>query len=137
MKGWADIGCFHKPVIDTEHQYEAHFGYEQKPEKERQAEHRRPAPPFKRDVVDLVDRHSQGVECRQQDAARQYWIQAENTVCQIGGIGTEKNESRMCDVDDVEHTERYRDADRYGSIKTSQKEAGNDGVSQKVEGQIH
>ena len=43
----------------------------------------------------------------------------------------------MRDVDDVEHAERDRHADRHGGIEAAEQQAGHQGVAQQVERQIH
>ena len=43
----------------------------------------------------------------------------------------------MRDVDDVEHAERDRDADRHGRVEAAEQQARDDGVEQKVHGNAH
>ncbi len=43
----------------------------------------------------------------------------------------------MRDVDDVEHAEGDRDADRDGGVEAAEQHAGDDGVEQKVHGDAH
>ena len=43
----------------------------------------------------------------------------------------------MRDVDDVEHAERDRHADRHGGVEAAEQNAGDHGVDQKVEAKAH
>src|SRR3954470_7967777 len=43
----------------------------------------------------------------------------------------------MRDVDDVEHAECDRNSDRHGNIEAAEQHARNNGVDQKLEGEIH
>src|SRR3954462_6032196 len=43
----------------------------------------------------------------------------------------------MRDVDDVEHAECDRNSDRHGDIEAAEQHARNNGVEQKLEGEIH
>ena len=55
----------------------------------------------------------------------------------VGDIGAEDDERRMRDVDDVEHAERNRDADRHGGVEAAEQKAGDDRIDQQFEGNIH
>ena len=43
----------------------------------------------------------------------------------------------MRDVDDIEHAEGDRHADRHRCVEAAQKQAGHQGVAQQIEGQVH
>ena len=43
----------------------------------------------------------------------------------------------MGDVDDVEHAERDRHADRDGGVEAAEQQAGHHGVAEEVEGHFH
>jgi hypothetical protein len=43
----------------------------------------------------------------------------------------------MRDVDDVEHAERDRDADRHRDVEAAKQNAGDDRVDQQFDGEVH
>ncbi len=95
-------------------------------------------PRFSNDeVVDLIHRGAERVEHRQHQQADQHRIEAEILIDDVGEIGAEDDERRMRDVDDIEHPERDRDADRHSDVETAEQHARDDGVDQKLEGEIH
>ena len=46
----------------------------------------------------------------------------------VGDVGAQDDEGRMRDVDDIEHAEGDRDADRHGRVKAAEQQASDDGV---------
>ena len=66
MQAGPDIGRLHRPVVDAEDQHQRDLGDEQQAEEERQAAQRLVVAPLEGDVVDLIDRHAEQVEGRQQ-----------------------------------------------------------------------
>jgi hypothetical protein len=137
MHAGADVACLHQAVIDTEDQHQRYLGDEQQAEEEGQSAQRLVVAALKRNVVDLIDRHSQQVESRRGDHGDGDRVQPKVSIADIGDVGSQQNERRMRDIDDVQHAEGNRDADGHGGVEPSQQQAGDKRVQQKIEGKIH
>ncbi len=104
-KRLVDIGRLDIAVIDTEDHDQRHFGHEQHAEEESEPAQRFLSALFEGAIIDLVDGKAQQVEHRQHQQARQDGIDPDPDIQEIGGIGSDDDEGRMGDVDDVEHAE--------------------------------
>ena len=101
----AEIDSIDRAVVDAEHQEQDHFSDEQETEEKGEAAQRFGAAPLERLVVDLIDEDAEQIEQRQRDDADDDRIDAELAIDDIGDVGAENDETRMRDVDDVEHAE--------------------------------
>ncbi len=110
VQGWADIRRLDIAIIDAKIEDQRDFGDEQQAEKEGEAAQRFLASLLERLIVDLINSGAEHEECRRHDNGGQNRIEAEIGVDDIGDVGPENNESRVCNVDDVENAERYRHA---------------------------
>jgi hypothetical protein len=127
-----DIGRLHVAIVDAEHEHQRDLGDEHQPEEEGEAAQRILSAPLKRFVIDLIDHGAERIERRQQHHARQDRVDAEPGIDDIGDVGTEDDEPRMRDVDDVEDSERDRDAD-----ERAQQETRDQRVDQQVVWNVH
>src|SRR5262245_9842395 len=137
MQARPDITCFDVPVIDAENQNEHNLGYKQQSEKESETAQRFLAPFFKGHVIDLVNEGAEHIECRQHHEADQDRVEAERDIDNVGDVRTKDNESRMRDIDDVEHSEGYRNTGGDSGIKATEQKPGDDSVDQEIERNIH
>ena len=71
------------------------------------------------------------------DDADQDRVDAEIRIDDIGDKGPEHDEGRVRDIDDVEHAEGDRHADRHRGIKPAEQQAGDDRVDRQVERNLH
>jgi len=127
----------HRAIVDAEAHDQPDLGNEQDAEEEGQAAYRLVAPPLESLIVNLVGRHAEQVEGRQQDHGRQDRVDAEHRVADIGDVGAKQDDGRVGDVHDVEHAECDRHADRYRRIEAAEQQPGNDGVDQQIGRGIH
>jgi hypothetical protein len=121
-------------MIDAEHEDQRHFGDEEQPEEEGESAQRLVAPPLEGDVVDLIDERAQRIEKRRCENARDDGVDAEARVDDVGDVGAEDDESGVRDVDDVEHAEGDRHADRHGGVEAAKENPGDDRAQQQIEG---
>src|SRR6201999_598413 len=110
MDAWADIGSLDIAIIDAEGEDQPDLGDEQKTEEEGQAAQRFLSAFLERQVIDLIDDRAEREEHRQHDDAGDDRIDAETGAEKIGDVRAENDETRMRDVDDIEHAEGNRDA---------------------------
>ena len=59
-------------------------------------------------------------------------VEAEPGVRRIGDVGTEDDEGRMGDIDDVENAEGDRNARRHGRIEAAEQEPGHYRIKQQI-----
>ena len=137
MQTRSDIAGLDIAVVDAENQDERDFGDEQQSEKESEAAQRFLPAFFKRHVVDLIDGVAEQVEDRQHDDAGHDRIDAELDIDEVGDVGAEDDESRVRDIDDVEHAERDRNAGGHRRVKSAEQQSCDNRVDQQIERKIH
>ena len=130
MDARPDIGGFDVAVVDAEHQDQRHLGDKQQAEEESKAAQRFLPAFFERQIVDLINRCAERKEHRQHDDADDDWIDAKIDVDEIGDVRAEDDETRMRDIDDVEHAERDRHAGGDSGVKAAEQEPRDNGVDQ-------
>ncbi len=137
LQAGPDIGCLDQAVVDAEHQHQRDLGDEQQAEEECEAAQCFIAASFEGDVVDLVDRGAEQIERRQREHGGQDRIHPQRRVGQVGDVGTEDDEGGMGNVDDVEHAEGDRHADRDGGIESAKQQPGHHGIAEEGDGRFH
>src|SRR5947209_9792255 len=137
MQRWPDVARLGIAIVHTERQDQADLGDEQDPEEECESAQRFLPALFERLVVDFVDHTPEHEEDRHHHQANDDRIDAERAVYDVGEIRAQDNERRMRDIDDVEHSERDRDADGHGDIEAAEEHARHDRVDQQLNWKIH
>jgi hypothetical protein len=133
MQARTDIGCLDKSIIDAEDQDQGDLADEQQAEEEGETLNRFFAALLESIVVDLVRAHADEKEYRRHDEADQDRIDAEIRIDDIGDKGPEHDKGRVGNVDDVEHAEGDRHADRDRGVEAAEQQPGDDRVDREVE----
>src|SRR5262245_1830320 len=137
MQARSDIARLDVAIIDAENEDEHDLCHKQQPEKEGETAQRFLAALFKRQVIDLVNERAEHVEGRQHQQADHDRVNSERDIDDVGDVGTENNERRMCDIDDVEHSEGNRNTGGDSGVKSAEQKPCHDGVHQEIKGNIH
>src|SRR6266545_1156157 len=131
------VAAAHHPVVHAEDQDERDLGDEEYAEEERETAQRFLSAAFETDVIDPVQNHPQKKEQRGHRHRNDDRVKSEAVVDDVRDIRAQDDESRVRDVDDVEHPERDRDADAHRGVKPAEQEAGNDCVGEQRPRDFH